>query len=284
MNAPKDIGPSLALAPYGKISKLPNRRWGSRQLKQTIGWITASLVGVILLSAFIIGVAINRIIEQRLEHQQYVQLVQALQSDIARLHSVNYYSTQQTLDIASHIQKIVSPLTGKRREFMSNIIPEALRLQITHSIPASATISMAIYESRYGESDLALEHHNYFGIKAFDKAWTGGVAQMPTTDSGVRRMQPFRIYDDFRSGVEGYGSFLAASDRYKAAFDHSDGVNFVRAVLDGGYCPDDNYLSRIKMIMERHNLSGLDVPLQKAAPQKVAQLQPISEATIPVQN
>ena len=65
-------------------------------------------------------------------------------------------------------------------------------IQTTTQIPASAVIAMAIFGSGYGNSILAKEYNNYFGMKAFD-SWTGPRAlNMPTRDNGIETTADFR--------------------------------------------------------------------------------------------
>ncbi|NBQ65952.1 MAG: hypothetical protein EBT95_10605 [Verrucomicrobia bacterium] len=73
-----------------------------------------------------------------------------------------------------------------------------MMIQTTTQIPASAVIAMAIFESGYGNSVLAKEYNNYFGMKAFG-SWTGPRAMnMPTRDNGVETTADFRAYPDAR--------------------------------------------------------------------------------------
>lgn len=271
-----DLNSGLLLTPYRRIQKMPRERWSTRKLRNAIGWISLALVGCVCICGGIVAGTVKIIVDKKHEHEMFVKQIDQLMADISRLHDVNFYSTKQTLEIASQIQKVVGSSSGVKREFLSEMVPEALRLQITHSIPASATIAMAVYESDYGRSDLAQKYHNYFGIKALSHDWTGEVANMPTRDRGVRRIQPFRVYSDLRTGVMGYGDFLSKTGRYHNAFQHSKGRDFVVAVLKAGYCPDQNYLSSIEAIIDRHKLFGLDVPaeIKAGSEQAVATLLP----------
>jgi flagellum-specific peptidoglycan hydrolase FlgJ len=153
---------------------------------------------------------------------------------------------------------VESARNAQEQQFFNLLLPEALRLMHKESVPASASIAMAIYESNYGRSGLAKIHHNYFGIKAF-RDWKGARAKnMLTVDSGVCTRADFRRYATIGESTENYASFLKGKAHYRRAFTAPNGVEFVRMVLKGGYCPDRDYLSNIKTIMERHQLLHLD--------------------------
>lgn len=147
---------------------------------------------------------------------------------------------------------ILSTVKGTKREFLARILPVAEEVGAKYGIPASAIVSMAIYESYYGESSLAKAHYNYFGIKAF-RDWRGRKAYKRSKDG----VFAYRSYGSLREGVEDYAKFLQKA-RYKRAFRCSSGVQFVAAVLRSGYCPDDDYLDYIRSIVSRHRLSQLD--------------------------
>ena len=54
----------------------------------------------------------------------------------------------------------------KQKRFVLSLLPQALSLQASKGVPASATVGMAIYESGWGQSALAQEHNNLHGLKA----------------------------------------------------------------------------------------------------------------------
>ncbi len=180
-------------------------------------------------------------------------------SKIDRLMSAQNASTTDLISLAKSIQEVYGTANNSRQaRFLDEALPEALRLQFTENIPASACVAMAIYESQYGQSKLAREHHNYFGLKAFSN-WDGKKAQnMVTRDSGVLTTADFRAYSTTSEGFDGYVHFLKNSDRYDHALQSRNGVEFVSGLLRAGYCPDSNYLDSIRSIMDRHKLYKLD--------------------------
>lgn len=191
--------------------------------------------------------------------------------EIARLVAFQTSSPGDVLDLAKRINRVLESGYGSQRHFLERAIPEAIRIQVQHGIPASAVISMAIYESGYGRSELARNHHNYFGMKAFSN-WSGPRAvSMPTRDSGVLTRADFRAYPSLEAGFQGFVEFLKSNPRYARAFQEQQGLPFVQRVLAAGYCPDDDYLARIRTIMNRHRLHELDDILQ-AAPQTPFQI------------
>lgn len=170
-------------------------------------------------------------------------------------------SPNDVVEIASVMQEILNTSDGDKRKFLEKVLPHAIRMQIQYNIPASALISMAIYESNYGKSSLA-DVHNYFGMKAFGR-WKGEKVYKKTKDYNktVIHVQPFRSYETVYDGFYGFYEFLKTSGngkRYKNAFTKTKGVEFVSECLRSGYCPDSFYLEHIKKIISRHKLELLE--------------------------
>jgi flagellum-specific peptidoglycan hydrolase FlgJ len=201
-------------------------------------------------------------IRERWEHAQMKKLTaqELAERDmrIARLIAYQNSSPTDVVALGRKISMVLDSAPSRHRGFMEQALPEAMMIQVTHKIPASAVLAMAIYESGYGKSTLATQHHNYFGIKAFN-TWAGPRAvNMPTRDSGVATRADFRAYPSLKQGFQGYAEFLKETGRYREAFKKDSGIEFVRTILAAGYCPDHNYLANIQKIMERHHLAELD--------------------------
>lgn len=161
--------------------------------------------------------------------------------------------------LAGLVSEITYTVDESRKKFLRDAVINAIRFQPKYSVPASAVVAMAIYESRYGESELSKNANNYFGLKALSKDWKGGVYTAYTVDSGKRHKQPFRKYKSMEEGFEGYVEFISSYSRYKNAFKNThDGSAFVRELLRAGYCPDSDYLANINKIIERHKLHLLE--------------------------
>ena len=184
-------------------------------------------------------------------------------SRIARLIAYQSASPLDVVKLGKKVSSILESASPSQRLFIERALPEAMMIQITHNIPASAVLAMAIYESGYGQSTLASKYNNYFGIKAFDD-WKGSRARsMPTRDLGVLTSADFRAYKDLKDGFEGYAEFLRENARYQKAFRTKTGTQFVDTILKAGYCPDSNYLANIEKIMSRHQLRELDDTLDE---------------------
>src|SRR5438552_1182595 len=79
-------------------------------------------------------------------------------------------------------------------------------------VPASITLAQALLESEDGNSTLAVEANNHFGIKCAD--WTG-----PTfTKDDDKRDECFRKYKSVLESYDDHSDFLKNRDRYRFLF------------------------------------------------------------------
>jgi flagellum-specific peptidoglycan hydrolase FlgJ len=260
-----DLTACYFLSRHPTVARLPKPRWGPRQLKRVI-WLgcVGILFGLVLV---VVGMLMLGLVAMNHEHARLAELERrrVVEEEAAKLrqeilHVADLYasSASQSLELAQRIQLVLDTAPMKQRSFLGRMIPEALRLQALHRIPASATLGMAAYESAFGQSDLAVSHHNYFGMKAFDSQWSGTKVDLLTRDLGVLTMASFRSYADFRDGLDGFAAFLVAKPRYREAFAKRKGSEFVAALATAGYCPDLNYSSTVAALIDRHRLALLD--------------------------
>ncbi len=270
-----DLTRALSLGRHMPIMKAPQRHWSVFSVRRLVWvsnlcWFIGLLFagGLILFLWSVIAGWEHRFQEAVAQYEQRFRSAEertvVLQSEIGRLHDLNLYTSSQSIEIARHMHTVMESGRGVQMDFFEAIVPEALRVQVTHGVPASATVAMAIYESNYGRSELGVKNHNYFGIKAFDGSWKGPKVYAATRDNGKARMAYFRMYPSLKQSVEGYADFLRDGDRYKEAFTHRSGEKFAQTILQAGYCPDGDYLQNIHTIMQRHHLALLDLPEEGA--------------------
>ena len=83
----------------------------------------------------------------------------------------------------------------QRGAFMGKVASAAILSGQTHRIPPSITIAQAILESGWGQSRLARNHHNLFGIKATTAQAAVILPTLEYTPAGVR-VEParFRVF------------------------------------------------------------------------------------------
>ena len=152
-----------------------------------------------------------------------------------------------------------APGSAAQRAFINQIAPGAIAAQQTYGVPAAVTIAQAIDESGWGQSALASEDHNLFGIKGTGPA--GSVA-LPTQEvydgQTVNITADFRVYHDVAQSIDDHGKLLAESGSYSAAMASKQSPNSFANALTGVYATDPGYGSQLIDLMRKYNLYRYD--------------------------
>ena len=145
--------------------------------------------------------------------------------------------------------------TRTQQAFISAVAPGAIEAQRRYGVPAAVTIAQAIDESGWGQSELAAQDHNLFGIKG---AGPAGSVPLPTQEyvngQPVSTSASFRVYHNVAESIDDHGRLLARSGYYQQAMsDRTDPDRFA-AALTGVYATDPNYGASLISLMRRYDL------------------------------
>ena len=155
---------------------------------------------------------------------------------------------------------------GGSEAFIDRHAPAARASQQATGVPASVTLAQAILETGWGDSALAREDHNYFGMKCFGSP---GRYAIGCRDYATFECSPiggcfdveatFRAYDNPRDSYRDHGELLSQWPRYAAAMEHRDDPDrFARELQDAGYATDPQYADKLIGIMEKYGLYEYD--------------------------
>ncbi len=154
----------------------------------------------------------------------------------------------------SPVRKPVSE-TRAQQAFISEVAPGALEAQDRYGVPAAVTIAQAIDESGWGQSQLAAQDHNLFGIKGTGPA---GSVPMPTQEyvngQPVSTSASFRVYHNAAESIDDHGRLLARSGYYGQAMAEREHPDKFAAALTGVYATDPNYGANLISLMRRYDL------------------------------
>ncbi|RFC54828.1 glucosaminidase domain-containing protein [Brumimicrobium aurantiacum] len=131
----------------------------------------------------------------------------------------------------------------------------AMNQMLSHGIPASITLSQGILESGFGNSTLAVEANNHFGIKCHD--WKGKTIYKDDD----KKNECFRKYDNAAQSYEDHSKFLTSRSRYASLFELeiTDYKAWAHGLKDAGYATNPKYPKRLIDLIERYNLDQYDV-------------------------
>lgn len=122
-------------------------------------------------------------------------------------------------------------------------------------IPASITLAQGCLESDYGNSDLAREANNHFGIKCH-KEWAG---KKFFKDDDAKN-ECFRVYKKAEESYADHSEFLKTRDRYAFLFelDVTDYKSWAKGLKKAGYATNPRYPELLIKIIEDNNLHEYD--------------------------
>lgn len=146
----------------------------------------------------------------------------------------------------------VTTLLGQKKFSPSSYIAEhkkvAQQLMRETGVPASVILAIAIHESAYGNSRIATNLNNHFGIKG--------------KNNSKKIKSAYKGYD---SVLASYHDFIGLLQRRKSTqtlFDKNSSTDYsswVRGIARSGYSATKDWSRKVIGTIDRYNLDELDV-------------------------
>ncbi|MCH4009937.1 glycoside hydrolase family 73 protein [Companilactobacillus sp.] len=155
---------------------------------------------------------------------------------------------------------------SEQDEFLAMAAPMAEKAAGEYGLYTSVMLAQAILESGWGQSDLATEANNLFGIKG---DYNGAYVSMPTSEWSADQGW-YKIYANFRKYPSYYESFLDNADKLRNGIsgsstfysgtwkENTTSYKDATAWLQGRYATAPNYASTLNNIIETYNLTQYD--------------------------
>jgi LysM repeat protein len=155
----------------------------------------------------------------------------------------------------SVIQTIALPKQFTREEYIQKYYKLAISEMERSGIPASITLAQGCWESQNGNSQLATDGNNHFGIKC-KSDWKG--KRIYHDDDA--RQECFRRYAHAEASYIDHTNFLMSGTRYSSLFqlDPKDYTGWAYGLKKAGYATDPIYAERLIKIIEDFKLNIYD--------------------------
>lgn len=145
-----------------------------------------------------------------------------------------------------------------KREFLEAATAAALAASRASGLPPGVTVAQAILESNWGQSQLAREAHNYFGIKAHgDRPWI----ELPTwevVDGVPRRVRArFARYDSMDACFADRDRIILRAACYADARACADDPETFARALSCRWATDPRYADKLLAIVLENRLNEL---------------------------
>lgn len=165
---------------------------------------------------------------------------------------------KRTISILALLCLVLSAFASEKRltrsEYIDKWKDEAIYQMVVYNIPASVTLAQGILESGDGNSELARNANNHFGIKCHSD-WKGGRAYHDDDKKG----ECFRVYDHAQLSYDDHSEFLLKK-RYESLFDLkiTDYKGWSRGLKKCGYATSPKYANLLIGLIEDNNLTQYD--------------------------
>jgi len=158
--------------------------------------------------------------------------------------------------ISTFAQKIIS-----RQEYIDRYSHIAISNMKQYGIPASITLAQAMLESDNGNSTLAVEANNHFGIKCH-KDWKGETIY----HDDDRKGECFRKYRNPERSFNDHSLFLRGGARYAFLFElnPTDYKAWAHGLKKAGYATNPRYAEMLIKIIEENELYRFDHGIEVA--------------------
>lgn len=140
-------------------------------------------------------------------------------------------------------------------EYISTYKDAAMQEMRESKVPASITLAQGILESSSGNSRLAKEGNNHFGIKC-KKSWTGKTI----FEDDDELHECFRAYDSALNSYRDHSQFLKKNRRYSSLFSLNiyNYKGWAKGLRKAGYATNKRYAVMLIDLIERYSLNKFD--------------------------
>ena len=168
--------------------------------------------------------------------------------------------------------------------YIDNYSKLAVQSMKTYKIPASIKLAQAIYSSNAGQSKVAREARNHFGLLCNTEYQ--GEQYYETSD---RSGNCYRMYTTVEESFRDHNLFLTTRPRYESLFQLSlmDYKGWANGLQACGYSINPEYAQRLIAIIEKYTLTRFDkqgmpsqnIETEVAEPQQIADQRPVNNPT-----
>ena len=173
---------------------------------------------------------------------------------------MNYQRLRSLFFLLFFMQISLGAQTKLRQAYIEKYKEVAIEEMMLFGIPASITLAQGILESGDGESKLAKEANNHFGIKCH-LDWDGPKIYHDDDEKG----ECFRKYKHAEESYRDHSTFLRDRSRYADLFklDRTDYKSWAHGLKKAGYATNPNYSKLLIKIIEENNLHQYDLRSNK---------------------
>ncbi|MBS1527451.1 MAG: glucosaminidase domain-containing protein [Bacteroidetes bacterium] len=161
---------------------------------------------------------------------------------------------KKTLLIATLvIASIAASAQNTSQSYIQKFKDDAIRIMHQSGIPASIVLAVAMHESGCGNSLLAQQFNNQFGMKGYDKNIL--------IVHNKKKVTPYKKYDSVMDSFEDFARVIMDKKKFAhlaKELTHFDYAGWAKGIQHSGYCSSHTWASQVMTIIRKYQLNLLD--------------------------
>ena len=146
-----------------------------------------------------------------------------------------------------------------KEEFLQHARAAALIASATSGLPAGIAVAQAILESNWGQSQLARDAHNYFGIKAHAEHRRVSYPTFEVVNGRtIRLTAEFARYNSMEECFADRDQIIRRATCYAGAREAKDDPEQFARELAKHWATDTNYAEKLLSVYHSNGLQTLD--------------------------
>ena len=171
-----------------------------------------------------------------------------------------WYDSHEVEFVVKNKSVLAESLNNNTQNFIDTISPSAVNLASAYDLFPSVMVAQAILESHSGQSGLAHDYFNLFGIKG---SYRGGSVSLKTWEDDGKGTaytiyDTFRVYSSWYESLEDYSNVLQQPHFNGVHRSVAGNVYNATSALVGVYATDTAYAEKLRYIIQTYGLESLD--------------------------
>ena len=150
------------------------------------------------------------------------------------------------------ISSLAASAQNTSTSYIEKFKDEAVRIMHESGIPASIVLAVAMHESGCGNSLLAKEFNNQFGVKGLDKH------VLIVHDK--KKLTPYKKYESVGDSFEDFSRIITGRKHlsYMQDLTHYDYVGWAKGIQKSGYAASRKWAKQVLGLITKYHLNLLD--------------------------
>jgi flagellum-specific peptidoglycan hydrolase FlgJ len=140
------------------------------------------------------------------------------------------------------------------QSYIEKFKDDAIRIMHASGVPASIILAVAMHESANGNSKIAKDLNNQFGVKGYNKTTY-------TTAKNKKVSTFYKHYDSVMESFEDFARIMTQRKQFSklaATLTNLDYTAWARGIQKAGYCSSHKWSKQVLAIINKYQLHAFD--------------------------